>query len=455
MSFSSISFLFFFLPFVLTAYACLPWRNAVLLIVSLFFYAWGEGVYVVVLVAVIAMNYVVGERISSRSSKLWLWIGVSANLVVLVYFKYLSFLLNDVLLVSHPIETKLPLGISFFIFQSISYLVDVKRNHAEKAENLVDLGLYISLFPQLIAGPIVRYNSIANAIKARSINAADARIGMELFLLGLAQKVLIADTLAKPVDEIFALTPDTLSTPIAWLGISYYSLQIFYDFAGYSLMAIGLGRIFGFTFPQNFNFPYASGSVTEFWRRWHMSLSSWFKDYLYIPLGGNRKGSSRTTFNLFCVFILCGLWHGAAWTFLIWGLLHGALLTLERLSLSRYLTRCPSLLSNLYMWMAISISWVIFRADNMTHASQYLMTMFSDTDSPLPVAYYLSNELTVVFIVGLLFCYQTLPNRLRALQQHTNPVIVTIKYALFALLITLTFAKVLAGSYSPFIYFRF
>lgn len=461
MVFSSTAFLYVFLPLFLCSYALVPQRNLVILFFSLIFFTWGESYYVLLLLATVLFNYWIGNRIgpSSRDS-LMLAIGVSVNLVVLAYYKYFGFLATQLLELSYTADQlpHLPLGISFFIFQSISYLVDVHRGEAERARSFSDLALYITMFPQLIAGPIVRYNTVAAAIVSRSITLTDVYEGILLFVAGLSYKVLIANNVALVADQVFALAIPELTTAAAWCGALAYSLQIYFDFAGYSLMAIGIGRILGFHFPKNFNYPYVSQSITEFWRRWHMSLSSWFRDYLYIPLGGNRRGPLRTYCNLALVFLLCGLWHGAAWTYLIWGLYHGALLVFERAVWNTVLEKWPGPLRWGYTCLMIVIGWVIFRADTLPQALDFLAVMFTPVSTGgSSIGELLSNETLFYAAIGTLLCapmFKRLePWRVTSTGQRSPAV-------LFALggsfgLVLLCTLYVMAGTYNPFIYFRF
>jgi alginate O-acetyltransferase complex protein AlgI len=462
MVFASVTFLFYFLPIAILLYALLPARNAVALALSLVFYAWGEGVYVLLLLGVVASNYLSGRLISRFASRLWpLAIGVAVNLGVLAYFKYFGFLINDVLSLGDGIEPPhLPLGISFFIFQSISYLVDVYRGDARPARGVLDLALYITMFPQLIAGPIVRYASVSETIRHRHIDLEQVMKGAALFVLGLAQKLLVANNMAEIADTAYAADLSTVDFTLSWLGTLAYTLQIFFDFAGYSLMAIGLGRIMGFTFPQNFNYPYISRSVTEFWRRWHISLSSWFRDYLYIPLGGNRKGPMRTYFNLVTVFFLCGLWHGASWTFIVWGLFHGLLLVVERLGLGRVLSALPPLLANAYTLFVVIIGWVLFRAENFTQATVFLKAMFlGAAPGKLEFAEIVSNENLFFALIGIVFStplISRLADRASTrMRSHSPAVAYSAGTFLYLSLFAVCVVYVMSGTYNPFIYFRF
>ncbi|MFP1632294.1 MBOAT family O-acyltransferase [Zhengella sp. ZM62] len=376
MVFSSNLFLYLFLPLFLAGYWLargMEAKNAVLLTASLIFYAYGEPVFVAVLLISVAVNWQAGLAIA-KGVKGALAAGVAWNLAVLGIAKYADFAVETVNAVTGggiPAPgIELPLGVSFFSFQAISYLVDVKRGAAPAERRASHVALYITMFPQLVAGPIVRYATVARQISHRRHSLWRSVIGVRVFIIGLAQKVMIANEIGRVADVAFA-NGTALDAWEAWAGIVSYSLQIYYDFSGYSLMAIGLGLLLGFGFPRNFRLPYTAGSVTGFWRRWHMSLSRWFRDYLYIPLGGNRAGPARTYANLMIVFLLCGLWHGASWTFVIWGLHHGVFLVLERAWLGRWLARMPALASQAYCLLAVMTSWVWFRAESLADALAY------------------------------------------------------------------------------------
>nr|MCS5635223.1 MBOAT family protein [Myxococcota bacterium] len=396
MVFSSTIFLFAFLPIFLALYLALPSvrvRNALLLLGSLFFYAWGEHAYVLILIASMAFNYGLGLGIDRARSRLAgrriLMAAVAMNLLLLGFFKYANFLVDnlDFLLEMAGLggitlaPVHLPIGISFFTFQAITYVVDIHRGDAPAQPGALRVGLYIGLFPQLIAGPIVRYRQIASQLAERQSRLQDVAEGIRRFIVGLAKKVLIANTLALPADRIFAIPAGELEPSVAWLGVLCFSFQIYFDFAGYSDMAIGLGRCFGFRFPENFDWPLLSRSLREFWRRWHMTLSAFFRDYLYIPMGGNRHGSLRTGFNLITVFFLCGLWHGASWNFVLWGLLHGAFLAAERSPLGRWLAAAPRAIQSLYTLGVVGLAWVFFRTDDLGHAVAYLAALSGLTES--------------------------------------------------------------------------
>ena len=384
MLFSSLVFLFLFLPLTVSSYFLLPvrFRNGFLLSVSLLFYAWGEPLFLPVLIVSIIWNYSWGLIIGkSHSGKLPLIIGVTGNLLLLFYFKYLNFLMSILspLLVRSGYgswsfrQIILPIGISFFSFQSISYLVDVYRNRSKSRKSLIDTALYISLFPQLIAGPIIRYSTISPELDRRENSVELCAEGCQRFIYGLGAKILLANPIGWMADAVFGSPQEHLSPLLAWLGILAYSLQIYYDFSGYSSMAIGLGKIFGFHFPENFNYPYAANSISDFWRRWHISLSAWFRDYVYIPLGGSRVSERRTAFNLLTVFLLTGIWHGANWTFPIWGMWHGVLLIVEKFLFRNHL---PEWLMRLWTLAVVIHGWVFFRSDSLNGAWQYFRAMY-------------------------------------------------------------------------------
>lgn len=484
MVFSSIAFLFAFLPFAFLFVHLSPRKlqNLSLLAASLAFYAWGEGVYVVVMLLSICINYCfgcfIGKATRQRFARVALAFGILCNLGLLVSFKYSNFLVD---IFNIPIRqlgltpfflkpVHLPIGISFFTFQGLSYLIDVYRNPAILQRNPVNLALYISLFPQLIAGPIVRYTDIAREIESRRTSFVDVAAGFERFIVGLAKKVMIANVLAAPVDLIFGIPSPGLTPSLAWIGISCYALQIYFDFSGYSDMAIGLGRMFGFHFNENFNAPYLSRSIQEFWRRWHISLSTWFRDYLYIPLGGSRKGLKSTYLHLLIVFILCGLWHGANWTFIVWGLFHGGFLILERMGWSRTLKALPAWVCHVYVLLVVVVGWVFFRSDSMQAAWYYLGAMFGGIrgDSLIyGVSSYVDGKVMVAFVAGCLvlllersaidFWKTVLLGKGEWISVFSKEPILLLPLRLFGIagLTLLCLMELAAGSYNPFIYFRF
>jgi len=473
MVFSSTIFLFYFLPLtlLLAFLAGVRLRNAVLLAASLLFYAWGEGVYVLLMLGSIATNYVVALLIEHRQNqggrgRAWLAAGIVVNLLPLAYFKYGDFIISNLGLAADgmagdPIH--LPIGISFFTFQAISYIVDIYRRISPVQRNPVNIALYIALFPQLIAGPIVRYHDIARQLLERSVTLEGFAAGIQRFIIGLAKKVLIANTLGEYVDHVFAMEPGAITTGQAWLALVAYTLQIYFDFSGYSDMAIGLGRMFGFKFPENFNYPYFAQSIREFWRRWHISLSSWFRDYLYVPLGGNRKGEWRTYANLVTVFFLCGLWHGASWVFVLWGLYHGLFLVLERTAFGRLVDRLPRPLRHAYTLLVVMGGWVFFRAESLDFALSYfaLLAGLGSGHGIDPYAVtLLHREFWLVLLLGSLFALPWW----RPLQGHGSVIngrlvaatlLQSARVGGLFLLLMLVSARIASGGYNPFLYFRF
>ena len=482
MVFSSTIFLFLFLPVTLISYllAGRYLRNVILLIASLVFYLWGENIYVLVMLSSITVNYIVGLLIdrsiqNGKSGKAVLIAGLVANIGLLVFFKYTNFIIENINFMLGTVDIAeikiekihLPIGISFFTFQAMSYIIDIFRRQSKVQTNPVSLGLYISLFPQLIAGPIVRYHDIANQIKERRTTLSDFSAGAERFIFGLGKKVLIANPLGAMADSIFLLPFDQLSAGAAWIGIICYTLQIYFDFSGYSDMAIGLGRMFGFRFLENFNYPYISRSIREFWRRWHISLSSWFRDYLYIPLGGNRKGEFRTGVNLITVFLLCGIWHGASWSFIIWGLLHGTFLVLERGLPGRLLSNFPLIIQHLYALFIVINTWVFFRLEEISDAMNYIAAMYGSSPA-YSLHPYIMQKLDAAFLlsllVGLILSMPVYPKlRELFLQKSKNDslfsgsiaVVYSFKFLMLAGVLVFSISSIAAGSYNPFIYFRF
>lgn len=426
-----------------------PWvRNGLLLLFSLAFYAWGEPTYVFLMLGAILANYLLAFRV--RESRLVFVCAVALDLGMLAVFKYLDLLIsaaNGLFRLNLPgAHLALPIGISFYTFQILSYVIDVRRGDVPPARNLVDFAAYVSMFPQLIAGPIVRYVDVAADLRRLNGDISTAAAGARRFCMGLAKKVLLANTLASAADTAFGMT-GSLNFGGAWAGLIAYALQIYFDFSGYSDMAIGLGKMLGFSFPENFRYPYVSLSVKEFWRRWHLSLSTWFRDYLYIPLGGSRRGKGRTLLNLLIVFALCGLWHGANWTFLLWGLWHGLFLCLERLSFMKKLQEAlPKWVRWCYTALVVLLGWVLFRADNLGMALQYAGNLFSLE------GVWISEVLTVqsgaALLAGIVCCLPLPRPRQNALTETV--------YTLIALTLLAACALCLAGgTYNPFIYFRF
>ena len=471
MLFSSVTFLFCFLPLCLALYHLAPKavRNTLLLLMSLVFYAWGEGPFILVMASSIVLNWASGLLVQrAHSSALKRWVGaasVAANLTILGLFKYANFIvesLNDVLAlcgVDHSFSLArihLPIGISFFTFHGLSYVLDIYRGKEAADRNLMRVALYISLFPQLVAGPIVRYIDIAQQLRSRQTSLASFASGIERFIVGLGKKVLLANTFAVAADQAFSMQPGQLSTATAWVGIAAYTLQIYFDFSGYSDMAIGLARMFGFDFRENFDHPYISRSMTEFWRRWHISLSTWFRDYLYIPLGGNRGGPWRTYANLAMVFLLCGLWHGASWNFVIWGMIHGAFLIVERMVLGKALAALPTSfgwLARLYTLLVVAMAWVFFRSETLAESWHYLQAMCGGGPTAgIATSFLLTTKVKVAFVVGIFACT---PVRRRLTSMCVTPAAGFATAVALLAVFWLAAASLAAGSHNPFIYFRF
>lgn len=477
-------FLYLFLPIILILYYSVDhrFRNLILLSASLFFYAWGELGYVLLMLFSVISNWLIGlslENSKSRPmvSRLVLGSGIVLNLALLAFFKYGNFFVDNVnkilVLTSFgqidlpPVH--LPIGISFFTFQAMSYIIDVYRNRANVQRRPDHLGLYISLFPQLIAGPIVRYSDVAQQITHRSVSLEDFQYGVQRFVLGLGKKILIANAMGAVADQVFSLPSETLPASLLWLGMITYTLQIYYDFSGYSDMAIGLGRMFGFRFLENFNYPYSATSIQDFWRRWHISLSSWFRDYLYIPLGGNRKGAARTYFNMLAVFFFCGLWHGANWTFIVWGLYHGLFLIIERLGLGKILETLPRFAKHSYTAMVFMVGWVFFRAESLPKALEFLAGLGRFNASPYLDAHLfaaLNLQFYIALIVGIIFAFPVLPTILSRFHQIENSHSIAWRYLLtpfkmllpmvwITLIIIYSSAQLISGTHNPFLYFRF
>jgi alginate O-acetyltransferase complex protein AlgI len=467
MVFSSITFLFYFLPIFLVLYFVTPTiqgKNVITLVFSLIFYAWGEPQFIVVLLFSIAFNFLAARAIDDREGparKAALAVAVTGNLLVLAIFKYGNFvtgnlagLLAPLGLAVAPTNIHLPLGISFFTFHCLSYVIDIYRRRFRANRNPIDIALYISLFPQLVAGPIVRYKTVARQLDARKFTFGRASVGARIFIVGLAQKVLVADVVAPLVQVAFDQLPHR-SLVEAWIGLIAYTVQIYFDFAGYSNMAIGLGIVLGFTFPRNFRMPYTSLSITEFWRRWHMSLSSWLRDYLYIPLGGNRGSNAQTYRNLVMVFLLCGLWHGANWTFVLWGAWHGAFLVIERLGLGSALARLQTPARWAYALIAVMGGWVLFRSADLSNAIGYYASLvgrngLSEISFDMHDA--LNDRAIMTLIIGcVLAVAPRWPARWSAPFAVRAPADVALTFAL----LIFSMITVAAGAYSPFLYFRF
>lgn len=484
MVFSSPIFLWVFLPITLFAYFIVGNRlkNYVLLLANIIFYAWGEPKFVFFIFISIIANYFIGlwveKENEQKKRKNALIAGIIFNLSFLLFFKYFNFIiqnvnvLNDIFGIANVRFPKifLPLGISFYTFQAMSYIIDIYRSEIKAQKNIFILAMYKTLFPQLIAGPIIRYKDIENQMENRKTDYGRISYGIQRFITGLGKKVLIANTVAALCDEIFLMNAGDLSLGLTWLGVLCYTLQIYYDFSGYSDMAIGLGSIFGFTFLENFNYPYISKSIKEFWRRWHISLSSWFRDYLYIPLGGNRVSRLRSLNNLLIVFFLCGLWHGASWNFVAWGVFHGFFLVLERTGFGKLIDKLWNPFKHIYTLLMVMIGWVLFRTETLGVAVHYIKTMVGFgklTSAQYPVIDFLDKGTVLAIIIGIVLATPIavkikaevvnitvkLENKI-----HASIVMSTLKIcyigAIFSILI-LCMMSLASGTYNPFIYFRF
>lgn len=494
MIFSSVLFLLVFLPVAIILYCVAgtaPFskestvqriKNGVLLLVSLLFYGMGGYKYLILLGSVLIINYLGGLAASLETPiyrKMALAYSVVADLGILFAFKYLNLFVcvfenctsgktalenwtNIVTLTRTGVvdytDIILPIGISFYIFQSISYVADVYKKEAQVQKNFFDFALYVSFFPQLIAGPIVKYSDIDKQIRSRRETFEKVSDGVGRFIYGLAKKALIADTMAEIADEIWGMKLEGLGAGVAWLAAISYTLQIYFDFSGYSDMAIGLGKIFGFEFKENFNYPYISGSVQEFWRRWHISLSTWFKEYVYIPLGGSRKGMGKTLLNIFIVFLLTGIWHGANLTFLAWGLIYAVLLIIERLFLGKLLKKKPMrVIGTIYTLFAVILAWVFFRSDNLFQATELIGQMFSKGQNEYTVFTFLSMKAIITFVFAILLCFPVYPAIKKRVEANKTAakILAPIETIWQIILLLYSLLVIISGSYNAFIYFNF
>jgi len=470
MLFSSTAFICFFLPLVISVYYLflskhLGAKNIFLMLASLFFYAWGEPRFVLVMILSIFCNYGFGLLVNKEQKKIWLVLMLCFNLGILFIFKYLMFTVKNInsfgdLSLTVP-NIVLPIGISFFTFQAVSYVIDVYRRKVAVQKNPLYVGMYIAFFPQLIAGPIVRYATIADQIENRRENWEDFSYGVCRFILGLAKKVLIANNIALVADKAFNSPSAELSMAMAWLGILAYTLQIYFDFSGYSDMAIGMGRMFGFHFEENFNYPYISKSISEFWRRWHISLGSWFRDYVYFPLGGSRVGNrGRLVFNLFVVWALTGFWHGANWTFVCWGLFYFVFITIEKLSNFDKKFMKLSWLKHIYVLFLVMMGWVLFRAPDFAAASSYFQTLFHLNDNLIlnDMAILNFRENIFYYIVGIIFSMPVISRIAARFKDKTSALTNTyqiIRPVIYMALFFLALSFIVKDAYNPFIYFNF
>lgn len=464
MVFSSMFFMWVYLPVVVLGYHIVgkKYKNSFLVLASLFFYAWGEPVYILLMLFSIAFNWKMGIWIESSFKKRKLLIAdLIINVAILAVFKYLDMIISSVntILGGDKIpmtELALPIGISFYTFQAMSYIIDLYRGKYKAQKSMISLALYISFFPQLIAGPIVRYTDINEMIESRKVSLEQTAIGIRRFIYGLGKKVILSNILAESASQISEMYLPRVTGEIAWMGAILYTLQIYYDFSGYSDMAIGLGKMFGFDFLENFNYPYLSRSITEFWRRWHISLGTWFREYLYIPLGGNRKGKTRTYFNLFVVFAVTGLWHGASWNFVLWGIYYGVLIIIERIGFGKLLAK-SKVIAWCYSILAVIFGWVIFQQTDLLRGIGYLVRMifpwrYTDTIYTLPEL--VSSRVFLVMVCAIAGCggLQYFAGKWKLTDRWKNSVFEMI----FCIgIVICSFMLLAGGSYNPFIYFRF
>ncbi len=464
MVFSSLTFLFAYLPIVLAVYYLVPmrWRNLVLLLVSLFFYGWGEPVYILVMIFSILMNWIFGNFISRyrdsdrKKAKHFLVGCIVVNLALLGFFKYWDFFASNLnhLGLSLPIlRLSLPIGISFYTFQTMSYPIDLYRKQTDPQKSLVSFGAYVCMFPQLIAGPIVRYVDVAKQLDHRTLGRQSFYDGTRRFIVGLCKKVLLANNAGQVFETISQLPVCERSVLTAWLGIILYAFQIYFDFSGYSDMAIGLGKMLGFDFPENFNYPYISDSITEFWRRWHMTLSFWFRDYVYIPLGGNRHGLKRQLINIMIVWLLTGFWHGASWNFVLWGVYYGVILIMEKLFLLKWLKKSPGWVRHVYTIFVFLIGWVLFAFTDLNAIGGYLSSLFfaSGVLADGRAWFYLRDNM-VLLIVSTIACTPIAKTGWNILNTEKGEVLVPVLTVAGLAVCT---AFIVDASYNPFLYFRF
>lgn len=466
MVFSSTIFLCVYLPLVLLGYYICPkkGRNLFLLIASLVFYAWGEPKYVFLMIFSILVNYIFGRlmdkhRENKKRLKLMLVLSVVIDIGLLSVFKYTDFIITNVNAIFGAnfdlLNIALPIGISFYTFQAMSYTIDVYRNDVRVQKNLIDFGMYITMFPQLIAGPIVRYADVQDQLAERSVTTVDFSEGVMRFVVGLGKKVLLANQMGAVWSEIYALGGD-VSALMAWTGAIAYTFQIYFDFSGYSDMAIGLGRMFGFKFPENFRYPYQSVSITDFWRRWHITLSTWFKEYLYIPLGGNRRGLTRQALNLLIVWSLTGFWHGAGWNFVLWGLYYFVILFIEKLFLLKALDKLPKFFRHVYALLLIIIGWVIFASDDVSVLLPFLGSMFGANGAIGGMDVYTLLTKAALLVICCVASTE-LPKKLflSAAGAMNEKAAFTLKSVLTIALLALSMILLIGDSYNPFLYFRF
>ena len=468
MVFSSVVFLYIFLPIMLLVYFIVPkkFKNAVMIIASLIFFAWGEIRYIFIMLILAVMDYFCGKKIdkyfdNKKKKRLYLGIDVGVNLLILFFFKYADFIISNINLITGfnipLLNIPLPIGVSFNTFQSLSYIIDVYRGTVKCEKSFYNYLTYTTLFPQIIAGPIVRYETVDEELVDKKISMNNFTKGMKRFILGLGKKVLIANNVGKLWSIIESGSYITLSPALAWLGLVAFALQIYFDFSGYSDMAIGLANIFGMNFDENFNYPYISKSITEFWRRWHITLSSWFKDYIYIPLGGNRKGLAKQIRNILIVWFLTGAWHGASWNFILWGLYFGVILILEKMFLLQFLEKIPAIFRHIYTIFLVLISWLIFAFEDLGKIGEYFKALFNFNYSysyNSEGIYYLKNY-AIIIIIGIILSTPIITKLLKKMETKNKLLPSLITSFIYIAIFIFSTSYLVSDSFNPFLYFRF
>lgn len=468
MVFSSVVFLYIFLPIMLLVYFIVPkkFKNAVMIIASLIFFAWGEIRYIFIMLILAVMDYFCGKKIdkyfdNKKKKRLYLGIDVGVNLLILFFFKYADFIISNINLITGfnipLLNIPLPIGVSFNTFQSLSYIIDVYRGTVKCEKSFYNYLTYTTLFPQIIAGPIVRYETVDEELVDKKISMNNFTKGMKRFILGLGKKVLIANNVGKLWSIIESGSYITLSPALVWLGLVAFALQIYFDFSGYSDMAIGLANIFGMNFDENFNYPYISKSITEFWRRWHITLSSWFKDYIYIPLGGNRKGLAKQIRNILIVWFLTGAWHGASWNFILWGLYFGVILILEKMFLLKFLEKIPAIFRHIYTIFLVLISWLIFAFEDLGKIGEYFKALFNFNYSysyNSEGIYYLKNY-AIIIIIGIILSTPIITKLLKKMETKNKLIPSLITSFIYIAIFIFSTSYLVSDSFNPFLYFRF
>ena len=466
MVFSSIVFLYIFLPIMLIIYFIVPnkFKNAVMIAASLIFFAWGEIRYIFIMLLLAVMDYICGKKINQywenkKKKRLFLFIDVSVNLLILFFFKYADFIIGNINNITHLniplLHIPLPIGVSFNTFQSLSYIIDVYRGTVKYEKSFYNYLAYTTLFPQIIAGPIVRYENVDEELENKKISIDNFTVGIKRFIIGLGKKVLIANNIGALWNLIETGDYGNLTFVLAWFGIIAFALQIYFDFSGYSDMAIGLAKIFGMDFNENFNFPYISKSITEFWRRWHITLSSWFRDYIYIPLGGNRKGLVKQIRNILIVWFLTGAWHGASWNFILWGLYFGVILILEKIFILKMLDKAGKICSHIYAIVLILIGWVIFAFEDLSKIGMYLQAMFNVNNFINNETLYYLRNYGGIAIIGIICSIALVKKLIDKLNKFTNKSCKVVEIIMYMMILILCTANLVSDSFNPFLYFRF